>query len=143
MLNKGFNMIRMDFYWENIEKLEGLLAERMQRDIKPYWVLDYGNQICDDGEFPHSAEAISAFVDFSLVAVGHFQGKGVIWEVICVKLIFFFLLQLWNEPNLKKISINRTNYAILADAVGEALKDKYPDELFIGPGLAVPPYSLQ
>jgi hypothetical protein len=44
-------MIRMDFYWENIEKLEGLLAVRMQRDIKPYWVLDYGNQIYDDGNF--------------------------------------------------------------------------------------------
>jgi hypothetical protein len=82
MLNKGFNMIRMDFYWENIETLEGLLAELMQRDIKPYLVLAYGNQIYDDGEFPYSAEAISAFVDFSLAAVGHFQGKGVIWEVI-------------------------------------------------------------
>jgi hypothetical protein len=54
---------------------------------------------------------------------------------VFVKLIFFFLLQLWNEPNLKKISINGTNYAILADAVCVALKDKYPDELFIGPGL--------
>jgi hypothetical protein len=72
--NKGFNMIRMDFYWENIEKLEGLLAELMRRDIKPYWVLDYGNQIYDDGEFPHSAEAISAFVDFD--GSGPFSGKG-------------------------------------------------------------------
>lgn len=31
--------------------------------------------------------------------------------------------------------MNGTNYAILADAVGAALKESHPDELFIGPGL--------
>ena len=90
MLSMAFSMIRMDSYWDSIEKVKGeydftsyhnLLKDLTEYKITPYWILDYGNDLYDDGDFPHSDEAISAFVNFVLDAMENFKGNYIIWEV--------------------------------------------------------------
>jgi hypothetical protein len=79
----------------------------------------------DDGDFPHSDEAISACVNFVLAAMKNFKRSYIIWEEgdhrTFVASSFIVYSQLWNEPNVKAISLNASVYSVLANAVGAAL----------------------
>ena len=54
MLAKAFKVARMDFHWDNIEKKrgvydftawDGLLQIMEAHNVRPYWILDYGNPL--------------------------------------------------------------------------------------------------
>jgi len=131
----GFRFIRMDFAWSRIETKKGeydfkpyeeLVQSLSEHGIRPLFILDYGNDLYDQGS-PHTDEGRAAFARFAAAGVAHFKGKGIIWE-------------LWNEPNISifwKPEPKAEDYAKLAEVVYPAVKKADPDALLIAPALAV------
>ena len=102
---------------------DGLLGELDAVGVRPYWILDYGNPLYDNGTAPSTEIGIDAFARFAVASVSHYEGRGVVWE-------------LWNEPNLPYSWHpwpNATAYAALALSVGAAVKSTYPHEILIAP----------
>ncbi len=87
----GYRFARMDFGWGSIERTKGqydfsaydrLTAELAKVGARPLYIFDYGNRLYDEGLSPHSAEARAAFARYAAAAAKHFQGKGVVWEIL-------------------------------------------------------------
>jgi len=129
----GFKWIRMDFTWGSIERTRGqydfsryehLMASLKAHQIRPIFILDYGNDLYQQGS-PRSEESRAAFARFAAASVTHFKGQGVLWEM-------------WNEPNgdFWKPKSNVDEYIALALATGKAIRAAAPDEWYIGPGVS-------
>lgn len=127
----GFEWVRMDFGWGGIERERGkyefgaydrLLAALDAHHMKALLILDYSNPLYDSGESPRSEEGRAAFAKWAAAAAVHFKGRGVVWEM-------------YNEPNIKfwRPKPNVEDYAKLALAVGQAMREAAPDEVYIGP----------
>ena len=132
-MSESYSIIRMDFSWQGTEQKKGvynydaydiLYNSLSSVNIRPYWILDYGNPLYNQGNAPTTAESISAFTNWTLASLTHFKNKGIIWE-------------LWNEPNIGfwKPSPNATQYGTLALAVGAAIRanSTVSNEVFVGP----------
>jgi len=128
----GFGWVRMDFGWGGIEREKGkynfaeydrLMSELEAVHITPIFILDYSNRFYDNGQSPQSDEGREAFAKWAAAAVTHFKGKGIVWEM-------------YNEPNIGfwKPRPDVQQYAKLALAVGKAIREAQPDEIYIGPG---------
>eukprot|EP01113_Clastostelium_recurvatum_P034278 TRINITY_DN4630_c0_g1_i1.p1 TRINITY_DN4630_c0_g1~~TRINITY_DN4630_c0_g1_i1.p1 ORF type:complete len:984 (+),score=128.95 TRINITY_DN4630_c0_g1_i1:145-3096(+) len=139
MLNMGFRVTRMDFFWAGVERssrgvydwsgydtLTAALAKPKTPTsvpIMPYYILDYTNPLYGGGAPPGRVpDATSGFVSFARAGVSRYSGQGIIWEM-------------WNEPNggFWPPHANVTEYSIAGMAVGQALKGAYPKERFVGP----------
>ncbi|HTV55506.1 MAG TPA: hypothetical protein VMI06_11405, partial [Terriglobia bacterium] len=131
----GARWIRMDFFWSDTERTKGrydfsqydrLLATLDRYNIRPIFILDYGNKLYDRGLAPYTDSGRQAFAAWAAAAVKHFHGRGVVWEM-------------WNEPNgfFWKPKRNVQNYILLALAVGEAIREAEPGATYIGPAGAV------
>ena len=129
----GFKWVRMDFFWQEIEKEKGvydfsaddrLMASLKKNGIRPIFILDYGNDLYEKGS-PRSPKAVAAFAAFAAASVTHFKGQGVVWEM-------------WNEPNIFfwKPSPNVNDYITLATAVGKSIRKAEPQEWYVGPATA-------
>ncbi len=139
----GFKWVRMDLGWADTEKKPGehdfsaydrLVAALDKHKIRAVFILDYGNPLYaePDDKHPftsraHTPEFRDAFARWAVAAVGHFKGRGYLWEM-------------WNEPNLEqfwKAPAGREDYIALAKATGEALRAAKllgeKGEAFIGP----------
>lgn len=127
----GFGWIRMDFFWEGIEKVKGqydfsaydkLVAGLAERGIKPLFILDYGNALYQQGA-PRSPEARAAFARFAAAAVRHYKGKPILWEI-------------WNEPNggFWSPRANVLEYRQLAFETAKAIKEADPKATLMAPG---------
>lgn len=128
----GFTWIRMDFDWNQVEYERGkyrfdaydrLVAALEKHRIRPLFILDYVHRLYDDAQSPHSDEAIQAFARFAAASARHYAGKGVVWEM-------------YNEPNIfpfwrPKPNVN--DYVRLALAVGKAIREAAPNEVYVGP----------
>ena len=132
-MSESFSVVRMDFSWQTIEQKKGiynfdpydiLYNSLSNVNIRPYWILDYGNPLYNNGNAPTTTESINAFVNWTLASLTHFKNKGIIWE-------------LWNEPNIGfwKPTPNATQYGTLALAVGSAIRSNntVSNEIFVGP----------
>jgi len=99
-----------------------LLTNLQRNNMRPIYILDYSNPLYDGGLSPHTDAGRTAFANWAKAAALHFQGKGVVWEM-------------YNEPNIGfwKPQPNVTAYAELAVAVGKAIKQATPDEIYVGP----------
>lgn len=132
----GFRWVRMDFVWEATEKTRGhydfsaydrLLDSLRPFDIGALLILDYGNQLYDNGAPPRSESARRAFADWAAAAARHFAGRRVIWEI-------------YNEPNNKMFwrpQPDVDEYVALALAVGRAFRVAAPNEKLIGPATGI------
>jgi polysaccharide biosynthesis protein PslG len=129
----GFRWIRQDFQWSGIERVRGeydfapyerLMAHLKQYGVRPIFILDYGNDLYQEGS-PRTDESRAAFARFAAAAVTHFRGRGVVWEM-------------WNEPNIGfwKPTPSVDEYIALALATGKAIRAAAPDEWFVGPGVS-------
>ena len=129
----GFKWIRMDFTWGGIERVrgqynfapyDGLMAQLDRNRIRPIFILDYGNDLYQQGS-PRTDEARAAFARFAASSVTHFKGRGILWEM-------------FNEPNIGfwKPTPSVGEYIALALATGKAIRQAAPDEWFIGPGVS-------
>lgn len=127
----GFRWVRMDFSWGAIERQKGkydfaaydrLLSALDDHHIRAILILDYSNRFYDDDLSPHTDEGRRAFADWAAASVTHFKNRGVLWEM-------------YNEPNISfwRPKPNVEDYAKLAIAVGKAIRQAAPDELYIGP----------
>ena len=134
LADAGFRWVRMDLTWSATEKTKGqydfssydhLLYLCDKHHIRLMAILDYSNPLYDNDQSPHSDEGITAFAKWSMAAVKHFKGRGVLWEM-------------YNEPNIgfwrPKPDVNA--YIQLALAVGKAIKSAEPNELHCGPALS-------
>jgi len=127
----GFRWIRMDFAWGGIERRKGeydfsaydrLIKALEEYQIRAIFILDYSNRFYDNNESPNSDEGRAAFAKWAGESVKHFKGHGILWEM-------------YNEPNIGfwKPKPNVEDYAKLALAVGKAIRDAEPQEVYIGP----------
>src|ERR1051325_1192006 len=73
----GFRWVRMDFKWDETEREQGvydfsaydrLLASLDQFQIRPLFILDYGNRLYADGGPPRTEAARQAFADWAAAA---------------------------------------------------------------------------
>jgi len=132
MKESGAAIIRMDFTWDSTERQKGVydfsayerLTDSLEKhNIRPLYILDYGNRLYDQGLSPYSGEGRQAFARWAAAAAVHFKDRSILWEM-------------WNEPNLTQFWKPKTNpddYIKLALEVGQALREAAPDELYIGP----------
>jgi hypothetical protein len=121
----------MDFGWGGTEREEGqydfsaydrLLAALDAHKIRAVLIFDYSNPHYDGGLSPASDEGRAAFARWAVAAAHHFRHRGVLWEM-------------YNEPNIGfwKPKPDVKQYVKLALAVGKALHEAEPGELYIGP----------
>ena len=131
LADAGFKWIRMDFAWGSTEREKGVYDfsryDQLNTALRPYgirgiFILDYSNRLYDEGVSPYTEAGRQAFAQWSAAAVRHFKGQGILWEM-------------YNEPNIGfwKPKPNAHDYALLALAVGKALREAAPDEIYIGP----------
>jgi hypothetical protein len=127
----GFRWVRMDFGWGGIERRKGeydfsaydrLLKALEEYHIRAIFILDYSNRFYDNGQSPSSVEGRAACAKWAAESVKHFKGRGILWEM-------------YNEPNIGfwKPKPNVDDYAKLALAVGKAIREAEPQEVYIGP----------
>lgn len=129
----GFGWVRMDFAWDGIEKVKGqydfsaydaLVAGLASRNIRPLFILDYGNDLYQTGA-PRLPESRAAFARFAAAAVTHYKGQPILWEI-------------WNEPNggFWKPQANAAEYGRLALETARAIKQADPHATVLAPGTA-------
>jgi len=130
----GFRWVRMDFVWDAMEREKGvydfsawdrLMAALDAHHIRAVFILDYSNRHYDNGQSPASDAGREAFARWAVAAAHHFRNRGILWEM-------------YNEPNTGfwKPKSDVKQYAKLAVAVGKALREAEPNELYIGPAVA-------
>jgi len=128
----GFRWLRMDFVWSSIERKKGEYTwdhyDRLVKAAEPYglrllFILDYGNQLYETDRSVRTAEGRQAMARWAAAGAKRYKGRGILWEM-------------WNEPNISgfwKPSPDARDYVLLAKAVGEAIRQAAPGEVYIGP----------
>ena len=126
----GFNFIRMDMYWEDIETTKGvydwapydtLVAELDQRGIRALFILDYNDTLYASSTdlVPKDSTNIAAYSAFAAAAVKHFAGHHFVWEI-------------WNEPS-DNVALQ---YAALVIAASKAMRAADSHATIIAPAMA-------
>ena len=130
----GFRWVRMDFTWAATEpepgrcdfsKYDSLVAALEKAGLRAYFILDSGHPKYARPAAPGAAgdthpftsragtqEFRDAFEKWAVAAVGHFKGRGIVWE-------------LWNEPNIAgfwKPKPDVQQYIALAKTASAALE---------------------
>lgn len=134
LANSGVRWVRMDLHWSQTEKKRGvydfsaydrLLAALKVHRIKLLLILDFSNPLYDGDLSPYTENGRQAFSRWTSAAVKRFQGNGILWEM-------------YNEPNIVfwRPKPNVDHYILLARAVGKAIRDVSPKEVYIGPAVA-------
>ena len=128
----GVGWIRNDLAWSETERQVGrydfsnydfLFDELERANIRPLFILDYGNGIYQSGP-PTSDVAIAAHERWVRATVSHYKGKKIVWEI-------------WNEPNLEqfwKPKPDADAYARLAVRTAKAIRETDPGAVIIAPG---------
>jgi hypothetical protein len=128
----GFHWLRMDFAWERIERKKGEYDwspyDRLVKAAEPHgmrflFILDYSNRLYETDRSVRTEAGRAAMARWAAAAVKRYQGKGILWEM-------------WNEPNIAvfwKPRPDAKDYVLLAKAVGEAIRQAAPGEVYIGP----------
>jgi polysaccharide biosynthesis protein PslG len=127
----GFTWVRMDLAWGATERQKGhydfshydtLLAALDRQHMRAMLILDYSNHFYDEGQSPYTNEGRDAFAKWSVAAVTHFKGRGILWEM-------------YNEPNggFWHPKPNAEDFARLSRVVGKAIRAAAPEETYIGP----------
>jgi len=143
LVDSGVRWVRMDFAWSATEKSPGqydfsaydrLMAALTEYHLRAILILDYGNDLYDQGLAPHTSRGRRAFAQWAAAAVRHFRGAGILWEM-------------YNEPNggFWRPHAKVENYIRLARAVGEAIQSADPQASYIGPatsGIGLPSTHL-
>ncbi len=131
----GVRWVRMDLVWNATEREKGhydfaaydrLMTVLDANKIRFLAVLCYSNPHYDKGLPPSSDEGRAAFARWAAAAVQHFHNRGIVWEM-------------WNEPDIERFWPPKADvkaYSKLALAVGKALREAQPGELYIGPAQA-------
>lgn len=133
----GFKWVRVDLFWENIEKQKGkydfeqpgydeLNKWLKDKGIKPYYILDYSNGIYEENRSIVTEEGRKAFSEFVKAATQRYKNQGAIWEI-------------WNEPNTETFwnpQPGHEEYALLVKSAAPIIKEHDPSGIVVAPALA-------
>jgi hypothetical protein len=129
----GFRWARVDFPWDAVEKQRGvydlvaydtLATELKRRDMEPIFTLGFLNPLYDNGQPPHSAEALAAYAAFAGAAARQFRKTVKTWEI-------------GSEPDTEaawKGQPNPADYAALALAAEKTLRAENPKSVILSGG---------
>ena len=133
MKDIGFNSIRLDYLWSNIEKQKGvfstgdpiieeILKNSSGNKIQPLVILGGSNNLYYS-DYPKTNQDISYFTTYSKYVVKHFTGKVKYYEI-------------WNEWSIKNGHSESSAYAYfnLVKATYRAIKKMDPDAVVIAGG---------
>ncbi|MCF7623644.1 MULTISPECIES: beta-galactosidase [Bacillaceae] len=135
MKTAGINVARTDLFWSKIEKVQGkydyteydeLTDGLIKSGIKPYYILNYSNQLYEKNFSIVTKEGQEAFVNYVDDVTKRYKGHGIVWEI-------------WNEPNLLKYWDTRPNYedySTLVIKVSKVIRKNDPSGIIVAPALA-------
>jgi GH35 family endo-1,4-beta-xylanase len=107
----------------NFTPFDGLFNQIRAARLDPIVILSYSNHLYsnDKSAFPRTAELRAAFVEYALAEVGHYKGRGIVWEI-------------WNEPfhDFDKHSPTAAEYTSFVIQVSTAIKREHPLEQLSG-----------
>jgi hypothetical protein len=141
MAEAGIRWVRLDLAWSTAETQPGVYSfeiwDRFVDAFEPYgirvlFILDYGNDLYDDGFPPTTEEGRRAFASFAGAAARQFRG-GAMWEI-------------WNEPNLPRYwagSPDPAAYVALARAASAAIRREDPGAWILGPSVGGGTFDLE
>jgi hypothetical protein len=128
----GFKWVRMDFYWDSIEKKKGeynfkdyelLMSELEKHNMSAVFELTFSNPLYEKSTSVVTEEGRKAYAKWAATGVEHFKGREILWEV-------------WNEPNGAGFWGGHPDvqqYVAMALEAVKAIRAKSPNELIIGP----------
>ena len=133
----GWEMVRMDFMWSNIETTPGnydfsqydtLLSSLAEFQIVPIFIIDYGNTLYSNTSItaPLQEPARTAFTNFVIASLKHFGDVEIYWEF-------------WNEPDLNIFwapQPNATAYCELFVPVLDEIRAIVPNATVIAAALS-------
>ncbi|MDP1383050.1 cellulase family glycosylhydrolase [Priestia megaterium] len=141
----GFKIVREDLFWHTVEKEPGkydfkkqgydLLTDSLiEKGIRPYYVLDYSNELYESKREIMTKKGQDAFIKYVDAASSRYKNKGIIWEI-------------WNEPNLTdfwETQPNYKEYSKLVKRASKTIKKNDPSGIVVAPALAgITPDSLE
>lgn len=127
----GFSTVRVDLFWETVEKngkfdfsvFDAVLKRLAQQGLKALFILDYGHPDHGVGA-PVTEEQRNAFVEYAKQATRFAAGRNVVG------------FEVWNEPDSTKYWVNGDpqTYAQLLNAARTAIKSIDPTRLVTNGG---------
>ncbi|MGH9334456.1 MAG: cellulase family glycosylhydrolase, partial [Vicinamibacteria bacterium] len=136
----GIRWVRVDLAWSAAETEEGRydfrIWDRFLDSFEPVgirvlFILDYGNDLYEDGFPPSTERGRSAFASFAGAAARHFRGRAA-WEI-------------WNEPNVPQFwagSPDPAAYVALAGAAAAEVRREDSGAWILGPSLGGDTFDL-
>ena len=133
MAAAGIRWVRIDLAWSAAEPEPGRydfrLWDRFLDSFEPLgirvlFILDYGNDLYEDGFPPSTEVGREAFASFAGASARHFRGRAA-WEI-------------WNEPNVPQYwagSPDPAAYVALARAAAADIRRGDPEAWILGPSL--------
>lgn len=140
MAAAGIHWVRIDLAWSASETEPGRydfrIWDRFLDSFEPHgirvlFVLDYGNNLYEDGFPPSTEVGRAAFAAFAGASARHFRGRAA-WEI-------------WNEPNLPQYwagSPDPAAYVALARAAAAEIRRGDPEAWILGPSLGGDRFDL-
>ncbi|MED4006514.1 cellulase family glycosylhydrolase [Priestia aryabhattai] len=133
----GFKWVRIDIFWSSVETKKGIYDFKgtgydqlnkslKENNIKPYYILDYGNSLYEQDRSVNTSEGREAFAKFVKATVTRYGNQKGIWEI-------------WNEPNIEKFwspQPSEINYALLVKKVAPVIKKNDKGSTIVAPALA-------
>lgn len=142
MAAAGIRWVRLDLAWSAAETEPGRydfrVWERFLDAFEPFgirvlFILDYGNDLYENGFPPSTEEGRKAFASFAGEAARHFRGRAAAWEI-------------WNEPNLPEYwagSPDPAAYVALARAAAATIRREDSGAWILGPSLGGHRFDLE
>lgn len=135
--DSGVKWARIDILWSQVEtnkgeydfkntgydELNGLLNKY---HIRPYYILDYSNQLYEQKKSIVTEQGRDAFGKYVKVTVERYKDQGAIWEI-------------WNEPNHPRLwdpQPNYEEYALLVKEVSPIIRKYDRSGTIVAPALA-------
>ncbi len=140
MAAAGIRWVRLDLAWSAAETEPGRydfgLWDRFLDSFEPFGIrvlliLDYGNDMYENGFPPSTESGRDAFASFAGAAAWHFRGRAM-WEI-------------WNEPNLPRYwagSPDPAAYVALVRAAAVEIRREDPELWILGPSLGGASFDL-
>ncbi|MGG1071839.1 cellulase family glycosylhydrolase [Priestia megaterium] len=132
----GFNIVRQDIYWNNVESKPGkfdfkntgydeLTNALIAKNIKPYYILDYSNELYEKDQSIVTKKGQDAFVRYVSQVTSRYKDKGIIWEI-------------WNEPNgsFWEPKPNYKEYSSLVKIVSKTIRENDPSGIIVAPAVS-------
>lgn len=132
----GLDVVRTDILWSRVESQKGqydfktpkydeLHNYLLENNIRPIYILAYGNRLYEDSMAVNTDKARTAFINYVDEVSKRYSGENVIWEI-------------WNEPNgvyWEPEGNNIEEYSLLVEEASKVINNNDPTGTIIAPAL--------